>query len=249
MDWKQYDFDVKVPCPACGAQVDSTAESCPKCGRQLDREAKRKMAHAARTKVQKRSPRDTIRDNVCASLCAMGLDAQMAERDLRWRGTLENVGDGVSLGLIEMRGSPIRWVNVLEQRFSYSTGSFTVAGSVRYYALYLVPDPNVCNKARLTVRSLRLKSTPVFGRVVGIRWTGKLEPGLVKRLNGNVSLNQRLLELKEDIKIRTVPKRSCWAIKSSSKWLQPHRRRFAPSEEQWDCYETIARHLLEPSGK
>ena len=59
--------------------------------------------------------RDKSRDNLCAILCEMGLDARSAERGAPQEAWQVDVGDvGASLGVIEIGtpGSPIRFINV-----------------------------------------------------------------------------------------------------------------------------------------
>ena len=67
--------------------------------------------------------RDKTRDEVCSRLCVIGLDARMVERGP----LLEDVvgdGAGKSLGLIEIRDSPICWVNVLRHEYGGYAGPY-----------------------------------------------------------------------------------------------------------------------------
>lgn len=199
--------------------------------------------------------RDKTRDELCAYLCTMGLDARMAER----RRPEEHIWKlAKSLGLIAISDSPIRWVNVCE----FEGGQYT---STTYRNVYLVPDPRVAGEGYLELKSVRVKSKPVFGEVVDLRWQAKFvfverwlwgrpalevkrvplgsESDLVTRLNDDSELKERLTMLKEDVKIRSYPSWG-WAIESGHSIKQPML-----SREQWNCYETIARHLLESGGK
>jgi len=49
-------------------------------------------------------------------------------------------------------------------------------GGVTYYYrnIYLVPDPYIRTKGYLKAKSIRVKNIPLIGRVVDIRWKGKL---------------------------------------------------------------------------
>ncbi len=189
---------------------------------------------------------DKTRDRLYAKLCAMGLDARMVERGQ----VQEEIGmeSAESLGLIEIRQSPVRLVNVLKEKIqtvSQGGGGFT---STNYIGVYLIHDPEVDKMERIYIESTRVKNFPVFGRVIDLRWkdyTYTAVPNLIKRLGQDESLKQALISLKEDIKVESYPDCACWAIRPPGYGSKVP----APSREQWDCYETIARHLLEASGK
>ena len=190
--------------------------------------------------------RDKTRDSLCADLRALGINAQMSERGR----SVEKVGKswrGRSLGLIEVQDSPIRWVNVVDKPPILTTSQ---PGQQDAYAnLYLVPDSTI-SKAGFA-ESFRVKNVPVFGHVVGVRWDGTLPSDIVEQLGEYLLLSKTLINLEEDIRIESHPEYGYWSIcskrfKSSSFFS---KRQPAPSREQWECYETIARHLLESSGK
>jgi len=193
------------------------------------------------------SLRKTI-DKVCAGLCAIGLDAHVVEgHHLEGKDTLGWVlgKDDQSLGLIEIRDSPIRWVNVIKEKRSEE---------VDYRNVYVVRDQNVSARGEYRlIESVQVRKMPLFGRVVDIRWEGKLQDNLIRRLNEDVLLIRSLIKLKEKVTVRSFPEYKCWSISSSRTstgnipWILFARP--APSRAQWDCYETIARHLLESSKK
>lgn len=178
--------------------------------------------------------RDKTRDNVCARLCEIGLKAQIAERGCPEEGI--STREASSIGLIQIHGELIRWVNVVrgtgEDRYFYKN-------------IYLVPDPSVRNKGYAKAESLRIKSIPLVGRVLSIRWKGELPDDLIKRMNEDTLLNRNLLGLNEEIRIRSFPQFRCWAIAAA----YANYDIIPPSREQWDCYEIIARYLLQPGGK
>lgn len=194
------------------------------------------------------------RRKVCAGLRSLGLDAIIVKRGR----PEENIGeegwvlgrDEKSLGLIEVRDSPIRWVNVLD----IVRGKGTEGETVVHRNVYLIPDPMVSSKGGyMLAKSVRVKSTPLIGRVIDIRWEGgKSHGNLMRRMSDDILLNRSLIRLKEDVTIRGLPEYSCWAILSNRSSVGGFPWRFfghpAPSREQWDCYELIARHLLESSG-
>jgi len=188
---------------------------------------------------------DEPRDKLYADLCAIGLDARMVEP-----GQLQEVdGDygGTSLGLIEIRHRPIRLLNVLTKSYHTQYGYEDF-----YRNVYLVPDSTIFPESTMFRegyetpvrgygRSVRVKSVPLFGRVVDLRWEGNFKGNLIKRLDKDVSLKESLIRLEEDITIISYPEYGCWTISPPSLSNQLT----TPSREQWDCYETIARHLLE----
>lgn len=212
--------------------------------------------------------RDKTRDKLCADLRAIGFDTLIAERGL----PEESVGQdlkGKSLGLIEIRDSPIRWINVL--KLKGSGGGPSAGDADTYTNLYLVPDPNLNKEGYLELGSVRVKTVPLFGRVIDLRWQGNFvwykivphigrvhesrkidnEDNLIRRLNEDTSLTETLIRLKLDMTIRSFLEHAYWVIWSSdyeTRWFRADRQP-SPSREQWGCYETIARHLLGSSRK
>ncbi len=209
--------------------------------------------------------RDKTRYQLCADLCAIGLDARTVERD-QPEEDIFGGWKGDSLGLIEVRESPIRWVNVLkhpESRYMATTV---------YTNVYLVPDTTVHYGNPLEIKSIPVKSAPLYGRVVDIKWTAssvgiqgmavseqakddswkdKIERNLIRHMNEDVSLKESLLGLEEEIAIRSYPN-WCWAISSRRQqagWAKREPGQLALSREQWQCYQTIAGHLLASGGK
>ena len=194
-------------------------------------------------------------DKVASGLRAIGLDARVVEGSHRGStlGWLLR-DDDQSLGLIEIHHSPIRWVNVIKEKRYVGQGPYGGSKEVEYRNVYVVSDPHVSAKGgyRL-IESAQVKSIPVVGRVVDIRWKSKSQDELVRRLSEDVLLTQALAKLKENVTIRSFLEYQCWSISSSRTstgnipWiLFTHP---APSRAQWNCYETIARNLLEYSGK
>jgi len=214
----------------------------------------RKLAYQTPTAAE-----PTEREKLCTDLCAIGVDARWVEP-----GQLQEVIDAdwgaqpfseipTSLGLIEVRHSPIRLVNVLTksvyQGQNYGYEDF-------YKNVYLVPDSTIFPDSTMFWegyempvhgygRSVRVKNVPLFGRVVGLRWKGEFDGDIITGLGQDVLLNLTLIRLKEDIEIHSYPEYGCWTISTPSNQDEPT----APSREKWDCYERIARHLLETSVK
>jgi hypothetical protein len=82
-------------------------------------------------------------------------------------------------------------------------------------------------------------------------WDDDMEERLLERMNNDTTLKTNLIRLNEDVTIRSVPNFWCWAISSGSyqeSGLSYEMKRLAPTQEQWECYETIANHLCEASA-
>lgn len=199
--------------------------------------------------------KDTTRDDLCAGLQSMGIDAQMAER-----GRIEECieyGSQYSLGLIDIPEGPIRWINVIR----IVGGGLSMIGSY-YYMQCGVPD----SRLRSNSPKVEIKST-----LKGDNWQWKGKDsrlGIIERLNSDTSLGYALLgyallqskgkesgwrisptsveyvlhwRKSPEMTIRAValipcPERNCWLISSQMTGM--------PSEELWSCYQAIARHLL-----
>ncbi len=200
----------------------------------------------------------TARDRLCSELCAMGLDARLVERG-QPEETVTAGLVGTSLGLVEVPESPIRWINLIEHLASrYAPAAFT--------NIYLAPDVGVPDGGYVVLNTLPIRSAVVHGRVVDVQWqldfvgtkavaarehawNEDRKNGLLARLNGDARLRDILIRSDHDVAVRSVPGCRCWAMSSGS--CQDDRRgsktpQFAPSEEQWDSYQAIARALLQP---
>jgi hypothetical protein len=191
----------------------------------------------------------------------MGLDVRLSERGVREEGISGGLM-GNSLGLIEVRSSPIRWINLLEHPASrYAPSAYT--------NIYLVPDERIPSGGYLELKSTHVRDVSVHGRVVDLRWTadfvrtrgvatsGQAEEArtggdIARRLDKDTSLKEALIRLGESITVRSAPSFWCWAMSSDSYQggsVGGVARRLAPSQEQWDCYQAIARYLLEGPGE
>ena len=181
--------------------------------------------------------RSHTRDEMCAALQAIGVQAQMLERGRPEEKITR--GRRKSLGIIDIQDELIRWVDVKKGfTHDYEDGRDT------YWDIeYGVPDSRLiacCHKVK--IKTVRLKTIPVFGKVVDLKWEGEdLGLGLSERLNFDVLLNKLLMDT-HDMEIGSYPEDSCWILTASpSTEKQPTP---APSVYLWECYQAIARHLL-----
>ena len=164
---------------------------------------------------------DTTRDKLCAGLRAMGVGAWMAERGR----PEEKTGKG-SLGVIDIGQGPIRWVNVREVGDSENTA---------YMTEYGVPDQR--HLPQLQIRSVRVKTFPVFGRVIDVRWKGNdLGLGIAQRLSNDESIRGAIMGTRDEVTVQACSYLGCWLIVRDTE--------AAPSQEQLGCYQAIAENLL-----
>jgi len=179
-------------------------------------------------------------DALVDGLRAIGLEVRVAEA-----GRPERHVAGVSWGkrsqlLIEICREPIRWVNVVTQARGQKT---------QHTNIYVIPDSSISKEGWL--RAARVKTIPIFGRVVDLRWKGKLAVSLIRRLDQDVLLSQTLMSLKEDIEVWSEPEFGCWSLVSLQHKFDVRTARLwqpVPNEKKWECYKTIARHLLGHRG-
>lgn len=182
--------------------------------------------------LEKLKFRDDTRDQLCTALKDLGLDAQMAAR-----GRVEQkiyFGPRWSLGVIDIAEGPIRWVNVTQETITWGGED----PPLLHFVVYGVPDPRVgpgFPKVRV--------------KITGVRWKGKdFGLGIVDRLSQDVSVASAIMDgainpflnvmwprAVPRVEIRAYPYRSCWMLATPT---------LAPSKQEWDCYQAIARHLL-----
>ena len=165
-------------------------------------------------------------------LKAIGIEAQKAKRQY----DVYELDGGDSLGSIEILEGSIRWINVKEHR---GVGQFN--SLVSYHTIYGVPfDERYGAVPAITIQSVRVKSSPVFGRVVDMRWESDsfdVRVGLVDRLNADTLLKHPIIN-SYDVTIKSYPLRECWGLRTETGEV--------PTKELWDCYQSIAQHLLSP---
>ena len=191
--------------------------------------------------------RDTTRDEFCAHLQSLGIDAQMAPRGRAEERIFPRDRRSLwSLGVIDIAEGPIRWVNVT--RGTLDTDNETDRSP---YLVYGVPDPKVRSRfpeVRLEAISVHepvperrwwFLKFPVRGPVIRVGWGGyDFGLGIVRHLNQNVLVPRPPLESPYGVsfEIGAYPDRRCWIL--TVNWV------LAPSKQEWDHYQSIARHLL-----
>lgn len=174
---------------------------------------------------------DHIRGHICAGLQKIGVDAQMAKQGYLRRDMVRYFG-GRSLGVVEIRQGPINWVHVAQFTENRQAGNI-----YWYYTDYGVPDTRLGpNSPEPRIKSVRIKSFPLIGNVIDLRWKGKdFGLGIIERLNNDVVIKQPIMR-SPGVVLRALRDHNCWLI--AVKACDP------PSPELWNCYQAIARHLL-----
>jgi hypothetical protein len=144
------------------------------------------------------------------------------------------VSKGDSLGVIDIRGSPIHWVGV-EKADANPASDFV---SWEYFFEYGIPDPTLSAaspKAHLKPvrpRSLRTRVEDLYWHQDGLSDRPSLD-----RLNSLLLTESLYYDFR--MRIESFPQAGCWILIAS---------RALPSRNDWDCYERIACCLTGVSG-
>jgi tetratricopeptide (TPR) repeat protein len=184
--------------------------------------------------------KDEMRNNVCAHLQKLGIDAEMAERG-RAEEVINSRSDRELLGMIDIPEGPIRWVNVRKWH-KWPTGSMGSRNVSDYFLNYGVPDARLgleANAPKARMKAVRRREVPVFGEVVDVHWKGKdCGLGIIDRLNNDVLLKDSIIS-GPDVEISAHGRYNCWIMATSVGTTGD-----PPTRELWDCYQRIAQHLL-----
>jgi len=179
----------------------------------------------------------SVQDELCDCLRNIGVNAQIAEPSLvkHVEGVIgASIITSYKSGTVDIPDGPIRWCNLMEQQ---SWGPSPGGTKTNWFMRYGVPDqrlslslPEIKIKPKLKKRGLL-----GTGGVVDMQWEGKDGGiGIIDRLSSDVSLKSPIMNTGGDVEIRAYRRYGCWLIRTS----------FEPSEELWNCYQSIAQHLL-----
>ncbi len=176
-------------------------------------------------------------------LRTIGVDAKLILEPMDLKGVLRSA---LIRGIIEIQHeSPIRWVILFSVRTDLEGGSSE--GTI-----YIVPDSKLDkNMKKINLKMVKLRNIPMIGKAKYVYWKGKdSDRRVIDSLNNDHDLMNRLMQLPRGLILRisshyssggsgifNYPKMpSCWKIDPAL--MTP------PSNEQWNCYQLIAQHLL-----
>ena len=174
-------------------------------------------------------------DRVFIALNDLGIDTQYSETYQREQ--VIGIGDmfkaNKSLGLINIKDGPIRWINFKEARKNKGRG-----GDYRciYHMDYGVPLPNGSRIMEERIFAAGLKRFFLFGPVVRIRWKGEGWGRIVANNLNADALMRKPTVMDSGIELTWYPEHLCWII-STKEWRRP-------SKEQWNGYQALAKHLV-----
>ncbi len=108
--------------------------------------------------------RDKSRDNFYKNLLDIGIDCTLAKRGINEE-KLFNPWHRRSLGIININdNNPIKYINIIKQDRGKNNPP-------RWWYFFAIPSHDEINKEdRIEVKSKRIKSTPVIGKVESITW-------------------------------------------------------------------------------
>ena len=166
----------------------------------------------------------------------MGIDAQLSEMyQLE-----QDIGNGPSLGLINIKDGPIHWINLIREE-GITVSHVPVS---KYHMDYGVPLTNKSEITRESIFPVRLRRFPIFGPVVRIHWRSRGWGGKVAdQLNGDPLMGQPTL-MDASIELTYHPRNTCWLISARETRIRTANEWRIPSREQWDAYQVLAKHLV-----
>ena len=178
--------------------------------------------------------RDKSRDKICAGLRSLGVNARMADRGR----SEEAMGEGESLGIIDIDDGPIPWVNVRSVTTSgggYMDGDDSVTHHHTDYGVPVgYPAPNVTIKRRVTF--------PLLGKVIDAGWAAEgsdqgsgLVEDVLRRLGEDAQVREDIITTRN---VEITGHLTCWVISTATGEVPTFL-------QAWHIYQAIAQHLIE----
>lgn len=180
----------------------------------------------------RQSYRNETVSHICTTLQKFGLDAMVTTRGRIVEGIK---GQGCD-GIIHVPEGLIVWVKVYEAIHTDESRGYTYTD---YCIDYGIPDFRLGpDFSQINIQSNHVKNIPLVGHVVDLRWKGFDDNrGIIDRLNNDTQLRQAMMG-RRDVNIRAFGDSSCWLLWTMSPIFP------VLSRELWDCYQSIAQHLL-----
>ena len=174
--------------------------------------------------------RDKTRDNLINALNSLGVKAEMAERK-RAEEKVHNAWWNRSLGVIDLPEGPVRWINIIKKDRQKDSPPM-------WWINHCIPDERPISGSReIDVKTVRKKSFPLLGKVIGVDWKGKdHSTGLVNRLSYDQATKDLATRI-GNIRIRSYSE-------EFQGWTVQVDRRFEPTRQDWQTIQKIADYLL-----
>ena len=182
--------------------------------------------------------RDKNRDTLTQSLNAMGIQATMLDRGRAEEKIREKTMGifGSSLGIIQVDGDRIPWINVVRLRRQDKNGP------AKYRAVFGIPDPTLpVGHHPLEIKTVRKKSFPLFGKVIDVHWEARdaLAP-LVNVFSQDEAIINFVKDV-GDIAVHTHPRQfQGWTVEVTTL-----HKVFTPVVfDQWQVIHKIAEYVI-----
>tara|TARA_Y100000814_G_scaffold101045_1_gene70293 strand:+ start:2028 stop:2627 length:600 start_codon:yes stop_codon:yes gene_type:complete len=188
-------------------------------------------------KELKNNIRDKSRDNFYQHLMTLGIDVSLAERGAKEE-KLFNPWHRRSLGVININSdSLISYINIIKRDRSKDTPP-------RWWYYFGIPSITSKNKSDyIEVKSTRIKSFPVFGKVKSIRWNfnanGKI---LAENFTKDSEINSLSMDL-GNIKVQSLHENfSGYSIELEFKGIR--KKSTTLSINHWNTLNKISKILI-----
>ena len=207
--------------------------------------------------------RDKTSDHLCAHLRTLGIDAEVAREqetqevisaskciDEHFDRILGGQYEANPLGLVHISNGPIRafllWES-LEVVHAGGPGGGRKRSPMDYYTDLVVPSTEASQIFNGRTAAVPLRDPPIGGNVVNVIWRGEMSGGIVDRLNGDDTIKAAAIKVMgitdASITIYGYREHSCWVISLVN--LDAPPREIFPSKDLWECFKTLAMHLLQ----
>lgn len=196
------------------------------------------------------STSDSLSMEFCALLERWGVKARIKDRaeGAKLRAIS---GHGPTFSIIEIDEGPvsqisIRWETktklVRDALGNIPDESYNPSDYVPCAVEYGIPDQRLKTNIagallpQLRIRLAQVRFLPLLGKITNVRWKGNdFGMGVIAWLNRDISLKKSLVNSPE-LEINADYYHNCWIMSVKAGTL--------PSKELWDCYQSVARHLL-----
>ena len=180
--------------------------------------------------------RDKYRDDLAYALNSAGVKAEMAQRG-RAEEKTENSWYQRSLGVIDISGGPVKWINILKKDGSKNSPP-------KWWVVMGIPDDKLVSTRQATkIKTVRKKNFPLFGKVVDVIWKGsEVDTGLINSLTTDVTI-KTLAKSVGNLEIKSQAQAWTLTVFLGQRGLFSNRP-FTLTEQDWETVEKIADYIL-----